>query len=152
PFEGLKHNPTIAAADAVADESDSAEPTPKELGEPIAKEDTSDDADKSDDKNKDDVADNDDADDGDHAIVLQTPNPAVAPSVYMVSNPNEQILEFEIKGPADLFAISKASGLPYSTVKLLNPELSRWCTPPYMKTYRVKLPSSIKDHFLSTYN
>jgi membrane-bound lytic murein transglycosylase D len=35
---------------------------------------------------------------------------------------------------------------------MLNPELSRWCTPPYMKTYRVKLPSSSKESFLANYN
>lgn len=70
----------------------------------------------------------------------------------MVANPNEQIVEFEIKGPADLFAVAKAAGLPYSIMKVLNPELIRWCTPPYLKSYAFKLPLSVKDRFLSAYN
>jgi hypothetical protein len=165
PFKGKRvRNPTIMLADAEKGEekSDVAddELTPKELGEPVAKDDaTEDPADKlalgsSDEKNDGETASDDDEDDLQeaHAIVSNSPSPAMSPSVYMVANPNEQIVEFEIKGPADLFAISKAAGIPFSTVKLLNPELSRWCTPPTMKTYRVKLPKSSKARFLATYN
>lgn len=156
PFDSSKGqiNPTVLAhlSDDEKAEFESEEPTPKELGEPVAKNDdsTEDPADKADDKGEE-VAEEDDAQD-DAAMISSTPHPTMTPSLYMVANPNEQIIEFEIKGPADLFAISKASGLPYSTIKLLNPELLRWCTPPTMKSYRIKLPLSVKDRFLATYN
>mgnify|MGYP001580337288 CR=1 FL=1 len=100
-----------------------------------------------------DVADVDVEEDDSFAAQVEGGDQHVATScVYMVANPNEQIVEFEVKGPADLFAVSRAANIPFSAVKMLNPELSRWCTPPYMKTYRVKLPSSSKDQFLASYN
>ncbi|MBI3544123.1 MAG: transglycosylase SLT domain-containing protein [Deltaproteobacteria bacterium] len=150
PFNGKgEKNPTLLASDDKATVADD-ELTPKELGESLAKDEVSDDpADKG-----DEVASSDDDEDEtpDAAAVSGTPNPTMTPSIYMVANPNEQIIEFEIKGPADLFALSKASGLPFSTIKVLNPELLRWCTPPTMKTYRIRLPLSVKDRFLATYN
>src|SRR5690606_28766067 len=48
--------------------------------------------------------------------------------------------------------IARAAGLSYHTVKALNPEILRWCTPPNAGTYRIKLPASVKDRFLATYN
>ncbi len=59
---------------------------------------------------------------------------------------------FEVKSPADLLQVAKAAGLSYQTVKSLNPEILRWCTPPTLPTYSIKLPASTKDRFLSTYN
>ncbi len=64
----------------------------------------------------------------------------------------EELLEFEVQSPADLLKIARAAGLSYHTVKSLNPELLRWCTPPNSGTYRVKLPASSKDRFLTNYN
>ena len=64
----------------------------------------------------------------------------------------EELAEFEVQSPADLLKIARAAGLSYSTVKSLNPEVLRWCTPPQLKTYRIQLPSSVKDKFLATYN
>ncbi len=63
-----------------------------------------------------------------------------------------QLVEFELDGPADLLKIARASGLSYQTVKSLNPELMRWCTPPKVVAYRLKLPENTKDKFLETYN
>ena len=155
PFSGMS-NPMI---------SDSGEMTPKELGEEVmAKADAAAGV-KSDDKadieidtdQEDSTASDDSSDDDDDAaayaaVVTDQRNIAVASSTYMVANPNEQIVEFEVKGPADLFAVSKAAAIPFSTVKALNPELMRWCTPPSMKTYRIKLPLSSKEPFLASYN
>ena len=31
-------------------------------------------------------------------------------------------------------------------------QLLRWCTPPGTRTYRLKLPASVKEKFLTTYN
>lgn len=64
----------------------------------------------------------------------------------------ERLEEFEVQSPADLLKVSRAAGLSYHTVKALNPELLRWCTPPNMASYRIKLPASVKEKFLSTYN
>ncbi len=63
-----------------------------------------------------------------------------------------ELSEFEIQSPADLLQIAKAAGLSYHTVKALNPELTRWVTPPTSSTYRVKLPTSTRERFLETYN
>lgn len=65
---------------------------------------------------------------------------------------SETILEFEIPSPADLQTVANAAGLSYLSVKNLNPEILRWCTPPSEKTYKIKLPASVKDRFLATYN
>lgn len=64
----------------------------------------------------------------------------------------EELLEFEVQSPADLLKIARAAGLSYHTVKSLNPELLRWCTPPSLGSYRVKLPASVKERFLTNYN
>lgn len=64
----------------------------------------------------------------------------------------EELMEFEIQSPADLLKIARAAGLSYQTVKSLNPEVLRWCTPPKVGTFRIKLPVSVKDRFLTTYN
>jgi hypothetical protein len=64
----------------------------------------------------------------------------------------EELAEFELQSPADLLKVARASGLSYQTVKSLNPEILRWCTPPAVRSYRIKLPVSVKDRFLATYN
>ncbi len=64
----------------------------------------------------------------------------------------EELAEFEVQSPADMLKIARAAGISYLTVKALNPELLRWCTPPTVATYRLRLPASVKDHFLQTYN
>lgn len=64
----------------------------------------------------------------------------------------ESLLDFEVQSPADLLKVARAAGLSYHTVKSLNPELLRWCTPPNTSTYRLKLPASVKERFLSNYN
>lgn len=64
----------------------------------------------------------------------------------------EELAEFEVQSPADLLKVARAAGLSYQTVKSLNPEVLRWCTPPTLGNYVVKLPSSTRDRFLTTYN
>ncbi len=64
----------------------------------------------------------------------------------------EQLAEFEVQSPADLLQVARASGLAYGTVKGLNPELTRWCTPPNVGSYRIKLPMQLRDKFLLEYN
>lgn len=64
----------------------------------------------------------------------------------------EQLEEFDVRSPADLLKVARAAGLSYKTVKSLNPEVLRWCTPPGIGTFRIKLPASVKEKFLETYN
>lgn len=64
----------------------------------------------------------------------------------------EDLMEFEVQSPADLLKVARAAGLSYPTVKSLNPEILRWCTPPTLNSYRLRLPVSVKDRFLTTYN
>ncbi len=64
----------------------------------------------------------------------------------------EELVEFEVQSPADLLKVARAAGLSYQTVKSLNPEVLRWCTPPTLASYIVKLPSSTRERFLTTYN
>lgn len=64
----------------------------------------------------------------------------------------EELVEFDVKSPADLLKVARAAGLSYQTVKSLNPELLRWCTPPTASSFRLKLPASSKERFLTTYN
>ena len=64
----------------------------------------------------------------------------------------EDLAEIEVQSPADLLNIANAAGLSYNTVKSLNPDILRWCTPPTVSTYRIKLPVSVKDKFLEAYN
>ncbi len=63
-----------------------------------------------------------------------------------------ELLEFELRSPADMLKVARAAGLSYMTVKNLNPELLRWCTPPTSASYRIRLPANTKDRFLQTYN
>lgn len=150
PFNEKNPNPTL---------NDNGEPTPKELGEEVAAVQPATngaaptlDEDIAMEEDEDDDSEDGPGTDAFASVVSDQPSPGAASSMYMVANPNEQVVEFEVKGPADLFAVAKAAGVPFSTVKLLNPELLRWCTPPSYKTYRIKLPLSSKDAFLASYN
>lgn len=51
----------------------------------------------------------------------------------------------------DLEVIARLSGVDYQTIKKLNPELKRWCTPPAVKDYQVRLPVGAKDVFVAQY-
>lgn len=64
----------------------------------------------------------------------------------------EELTEFDVRSPADLLKVARAAGLSYQTVKSLNPEVLRWCTPPSAANYRIRLPASTKEKFLQTYN
>lgn len=85
-------------------------------------------------------------------VKLETPpvpTPAMSTKGVLAK---EHVVEFMIQSPADLSKIADAAGLTYAFVKSLNPELLRWCTPPHHKMYRLKLPQSVTERFLSTYN
>lgn len=45
-----------------------------------------------------------------------------------------------LESSTDLEIIADFSGISYETLKELNPELKRWCTPPGVKDYRLRVP------------
>jgi hypothetical protein len=79
-------------------------------------------------------------------------NPVRTPHVNVKGEVNGDILtEVEVPSPADLFKVASAAGLTYMEFKSMNPELSRWVTPPDTKTYRVRMPLSHKETFIKKY-
>jgi len=53
----------------------------------------------------------------------------------------------EIPSRTDLDLIARVADVPYQTLKELNPELRRWCTPPNYPSYLLKLPKGKKELF-----
>ncbi|NJD91488.1 MAG: LysM peptidoglycan-binding domain-containing protein, partial [Geobacter sp.] len=51
----------------------------------------------------------------------------------------------------DLDLVARIVDVPYQTLKELNPELRRWCTPPNYQNYLLKLPKGKKELFLAEY-
>jgi membrane-bound lytic murein transglycosylase D len=51
----------------------------------------------------------------------------------------------------DVEVIARLSGTDYSLIKKLNPELKRWCTPPEVKDYMVRLPVGSEELFADKY-
>ncbi|HEX4384184.1 MAG TPA: LysM peptidoglycan-binding domain-containing protein, partial [Myxococcales bacterium] len=74
------------------------------------------------------------------------------PERFGFSVPYEQaepLDEVRVPDSTDLHVIAKAAGIPFETVRDLNPELRRFCTPP--GGWTVKLPKGTKDTFLAAY-
>jgi membrane-bound lytic murein transglycosylase D len=51
----------------------------------------------------------------------------------------------------DLEVIARLSGSDYASIKKLNPELKRWCTPPSSKGFEVRLPLGSQPLFAEKY-
>lgn len=63
-------------------------------------------------------------------------------------------IEFDtvvIPSRTDLELVARICELPYQTVRDLNPELRRWCTPPDYPNYELKLPLGKKALFEAEY-
>ncbi len=60
--------------------------------------------------------------------------------------------EVEINSPMDLDVIAKAAAVDTKTIRELNPEIKRWCTPPDMEIYRIRIPKGKKDLFIENLN
>jgi len=56
-----------------------------------------------------------------------------------------------IKDCIPLDKAGSAVGASVSTMRELNPELPRWCTPPNLKTYTMKVPQGSREKFLAAY-
>lgn len=56
--------------------------------------------------------------------------------------------EVEIDSPLDLSVAAECAGTTYEEIKVLNPELRRWCTPPDVQKYSLRIPQGTKEKFL----
>lgn len=56
--------------------------------------------------------------------------------------------EVVVTEPMDLAVAAQCAGTDLDTIKRLNPELRRWCTPPDADTYKLRIPSGTKETFL----
>jgi len=56
-----------------------------------------------------------------------------------------------IPSRTDLELVAKICDVPYQTVRDLNPELRRWCTPPDYPKYELKIPKGKKSLFEAEY-
>jgi len=53
-----------------------------------------------------------------------------------------------ITSPLDIEVIAECSGVSVREIKELNPELRRWCTPPDVSEYTLRIPEGTKNTFL----
>ncbi|MGC9520017.1 MAG: LysM peptidoglycan-binding domain-containing protein [Desulfuromonadaceae bacterium] len=63
-------------------------------------------------------------------------------------------LEFDtvvVPQPTDLEVVAQITGVDYDTLKVLNPELKRWCTPPGVENYTLRLPPGAAGGFAERY-
>lgn len=57
--------------------------------------------------------------------------------------------EVIVAGPIDLNVIARCAETTVEEIKAFNPELKRWCTPPYLSEYTIRIPAGTKETFLS---
>ncbi|WP_162148599.1 LysM peptidoglycan-binding domain-containing protein [Desulfuromonas sp. TF] len=58
----------------------------------------------------------------------------------------------EVSTTTDLEVVAELCGVSYDEVKNLNPELKRWCTPPGLKNYQVRIPVGTSEGFAEKYS
>jgi membrane-bound lytic murein transglycosylase D len=56
--------------------------------------------------------------------------------------------EVVLDSPVDLAVAADCAGTDLSAIKKLNPELRRWCTPPDVPNYVLRIPPGTKDRFM----
>ena len=52
-----------------------------------------------------------------------------------------------VAGGVDLVVLAKEMKIPFEEIQKFNPEILRWFTPPYVETYRLKVPLGMKKTF-----
>jgi len=56
--------------------------------------------------------------------------------------------EVALREPLDLYVAAELADTTFERLKLLNPELTLWCTPPNVKSYTLRVPEGARDAFL----
>ncbi len=60
--------------------------------------------------------------------------------------------EVEVCAFFDLETAARCAGTSLDVIRLLNPELRRWCTPGNVESYTLRIPKGKKDRFLAEYS
>lgn len=63
-----------------------------------------------------------------------------------------RFVEKKIELPASLSFIARCANTDVGTIRDLNPELKRWCTPPYLKAYMLRIPEGAGETFMNCFN
>lgn len=59
--------------------------------------------------------------------------------------------EVTLPSSTDLDIVARLCGVENDAIQKLNPELKRWCTPPGIKDYKLRIPAGTRDTFLSAF-
>lgn len=59
--------------------------------------------------------------------------------------------EVTLPTATDLEVVARLCKVSYERIKELNPELKRWCTPPGVKNYRLRIPADTMQRFETAY-
>ncbi|MDR1830420.1 MAG: LysM peptidoglycan-binding domain-containing protein [Candidatus Fibromonas sp.] len=76
------------------------------------------------------------------------------PEHYSFEVQKQNTLPFDtatIKDCIPLDKVGGAVGVSPNTIRELNPELIRWCTPPNLKSYTIRVPQGTREKFLAAY-
>ncbi|MCL2101227.1 MAG: LysM peptidoglycan-binding domain-containing protein [Fibromonadales bacterium] len=76
------------------------------------------------------------------------------PEHYSIEIKKQSFIPFDtvtVKDCLPLDKVGSAVGVSVNTVRELNPELIRWCTPPNLKSYTMKIPQGSREKFLAAY-
>jgi membrane-bound lytic murein transglycosylase D len=76
------------------------------------------------------------------------------PGHYSFTVEKQSLVPFDTVTIKDCIPLDKAGtavGASINTMRDLNPELTRWCTPPNLKTYTMKIPKGSREKFLAAY-
>jgi membrane-bound lytic murein transglycosylase D len=76
------------------------------------------------------------------------------PDHYSFKVEKQELIPFDTVTVNDcipLDRVGSAVGSSVNTIRDLNPELVRWCTPPNLKKYTMKVPKGTREKFLAAY-
>jgi len=77
-----------------------------------------------------------------------------SPDYYSFKVEKQYRIPFDTVSVKDCIPLDKvgsAVGASVSTIRELNPELVRWCTPPNLKSYTMRVPQGYREKFLAAY-
>jgi membrane-bound lytic murein transglycosylase D len=76
------------------------------------------------------------------------------PEHYSFEVEKRSLIPFDTVSITDCIPLDKvgtAIGASANTIRDLNPQLPRWCTPPNLKSYTLKVPQGSREKFLAAY-
>jgi len=76
------------------------------------------------------------------------------PEHYSFTVEKQSLVPYDTVTIKDCIPLDKAGaavGASVNTMRELNPELTRWCTPPNLKAFKLKVPQGYREKFLAAY-